>query len=319
MSAKTTYAGLADLIASLPHMVGVTPHDATVVVGMREGQVVVIGQAYHQGEDITAQLDKAMRVMAQRAGCDTVVCAAYGMSEEQAATSAASATRIAETHGLQVAAQVRVEPDLRLYADQQGQWHELPTVAQSDLLAHEAANSPSPATSREAIVQQWNQHGTLSTRDCTKEPAMRALTAILTGLHADRDELASLAGWLSEPIHRDALIQALTHLADGAEYDAAIPAVIITHAAAATPETIQTGLRRACATLDAPCSTELLTAAAAHSFATGNGMHARIQAEAAIATGGNVRLALLLRLAITEGVQPPTPGRATPGEERPTT
>lgn len=318
MSAKTMYAGLADLIASLPHMIGVTPRDATVVVGMRDGVVVVIGQAYHQGEDITAQLDKAMQVMAQRGGCDTVVCAAYGMSQAQANDSATTATRIADIYGLQVAAQVRVEPDLRLYADQQGQWHELPTVAQSDLLAHEAASNPSPETSREAIVAQWNQHGTLSTRDRTKEPAMRALTAILTGLHADTDELASLAGWLSEPLHRDALIQVLTHLDDAADYDSHIPASIITHAAAATPETIQTGLRRACGTLDAPCSTELLTIAAAHSYATGNGMHARIQAEAAIAIGGNVRLALLLRLAITKGVRPPHPGSTTPAEEAPT-
>ncbi len=305
MSTETTHAGIADLIASLPHMIGATPQDATVVVGLKGGQVIVMGQIYHEGGEITEQLDKAMRVMVHRGQCDAVLCAAFGMSEAQAAWSAECAAQVAGQYGLRITAQVHVEPELRMYADEAGHWHELPTVAQSQLLAHEAATVPSPATSRAAIVAEWTHHGLVTIHDHDEEPAMRALAAILAGSPAEPGELGSLAGWLAMPAHRDDTVQVIAQLGDMTGHAPAIPAPVVTQAAAAAPATIQRGLRQACAALCAPASTQLLTIAAAHSYRHGNGMIARIQAEAAIATGGNVRLAQLLLHAITEGIRPP--------------
>lgn len=228
MSTETTHAGIADLIASLPHMIGATPRDATVVVGLKNSCVVVTGQIYHEGGDITAQLDKAMRIMVQRGQCDAVLCAAFGMSEAQAAWSATCAAQVADEHGLRVVTQVHVEPDLRMYADESGHWHELPTVAKSQLLAHEAASVPSPAASREAVVAEWSHHGLVTIHDHDEEPAMRALAAILAGCPAEPGELGSLAGWLAMPTHRDDTVQVLAQLGDATGHAPAIPAPIIT-------------------------------------------------------------------------------------------
>lgn len=305
MSTKAMHAGIADLIAALPHMLGATPHDATVIVGLQAGRVMVTAQVYHEAGDVTAQMDKAMQVMSERAGCDSVLCAAYGMSQAEAAWSAECAAQAADEHAMRVVSQLHVEPDLRMYSDEGGHWHELPTVQQSELLAEEAASRPSPAASREAVVAEWTHHGLVTIHDADEEPAMRALVAILAGSPAEPDELGSLAGWLAKPAQRDDLVQVLAGIGSATEDTLAIPTPIIVQAATAAPATIQTGLRQACAALCTPASTQLLTVAAAHSYRHGNGMIARIQAEAAISNGGNVRLAQLLLRAITEGLRPP--------------
>lgn len=133
---------------------------------------------------------------------------------------------------------------------------------------------------------------------------MRALVTILTGCCPVALELGALAGWLDAVEHRDELAHVLADLPNPGQ-PLTIPAQIRERVSGADPETIRTGLRRACNALAAPVATQLLTIAAAHSYRRGNGMIARIQAEAAVVCGGNTRLARLLLFTVNAGIPHP--------------
>lgn len=150
---ETHSAGIADVLASVPLMLGAIPRNATVVMAFKNQILVLTAQVHHGQGGITEALDKTMRVSAQH-GCDAVLCAAYGMNQEEAAWSAECAANAAEDHSLQIMAQVHVEPNLRMYSDAAGHWHQLPTVQESQTLAVHAANHPSPADSMEDLTAE---------------------------------------------------------------------------------------------------------------------------------------------------------------------